>query len=122
MSRYGVFSGLYFPVFGLNAEIYGVNLRIKYGPKKTPYLNTFHTGKLHHLFAYETFLKYFKWRKCGADIELHKILRELRGIFFPQIFVFHFARLLMSATFLKNHFFCLTFFQPGTLKSKEILD
>ena len=29
MSKYGVFSGPYFPVFGLNAEIYGVNLRIQ---------------------------------------------------------------------------------------------
>ena len=29
VSKYGVFSGQYFPVFGLNAEIYGVNLRIQ---------------------------------------------------------------------------------------------
>ena len=29
VSKYGVFSGPYFPVFGLNTEIYGVNLRIK---------------------------------------------------------------------------------------------
>ena len=43
------FSGLYFPVFGLNMEIYRVNLRIqseywpeKYGPEKTLYLDTFH--------------------------------------------------------------------------------
>ena len=28
-SKYGVFSGLYFPVFGLKTEIYGVNLRIQ---------------------------------------------------------------------------------------------
>ena len=28
-SKYGVFSGPYFPVFGLNMEIYGVNLRIQ---------------------------------------------------------------------------------------------
>ena len=28
VSKYGVFSGPYFPVFGLNTEIYGVNLRI----------------------------------------------------------------------------------------------
>ena len=27
MSKDGVFSGPYFPVFGLNTEIYGVNLR-----------------------------------------------------------------------------------------------
>ena len=37
MSKYGVFSGPYFPVFGLNTEIYGV--------KKTPYLDTFHAVK-----------------------------------------------------------------------------
>ena len=39
VSKYGVFSGPYFPVFGLNTEIYGVNLHIKsdteeYGPEK----------------------------------------------------------------------------------------
>ena len=48
VSKYGVFSGPYFPAFGLNTEIYSVNLRIqpntrKYGPEKTPYLDTFHT-------------------------------------------------------------------------------
>ena len=34
MSKYGVFSGPYFPVFSPNIE--------KYGPEKTPYLDTFH--------------------------------------------------------------------------------
>ena len=29
VSKYGVFSGLYFPVFGLNREIYSVNFRIQ---------------------------------------------------------------------------------------------
>ena len=38
MSKYGVFSGPYFSVFGLNTEIYGVK---KYGPEITPYLDTF---------------------------------------------------------------------------------
>ena len=47
VSKYGVNSGPYFPVFGLNTEIYRVNLRIqsetgKYGPEITPYLDTFH--------------------------------------------------------------------------------
>ena len=32
--KYGVFSGPYFPLFGLNTEIYGVNLRIKYEYRK----------------------------------------------------------------------------------------
>ena len=34
VSKYGVFSGPYFPAFGLNTG--------KYGPKKSPYLDTFH--------------------------------------------------------------------------------
>ena len=29
-SNYGVISGPYFPVFGLNAEVYSVNLRTQY--------------------------------------------------------------------------------------------
>ena len=37
VSKYGVFSGPYFHVFGLNTG--------KYGPEKTPYLGTFHTMK-----------------------------------------------------------------------------
>ena len=36
MSRYGVFSGPYSPVFG-----FGLNTG-KYGPEKTPYLDSFH--------------------------------------------------------------------------------
>ena len=51
VSEYEVFSGPYFPVFGLNAEIYTVNLRIspntgKYGQEKTPYLDIFHAVAL----------------------------------------------------------------------------
>ena len=35
VSKYGVISGPYFPVFGLNTG--------KYGPEITPYLDTFYT-------------------------------------------------------------------------------
>ena len=44
MSKYGIFSGPYFPVFGLNTEIYGVNSPImgKRGLGKALYLATFH--------------------------------------------------------------------------------
>ena len=38
MSKYGVFSSPYFPVFVLIREIYSG----KYRPEKTPYLDTFH--------------------------------------------------------------------------------
>ena len=37
VSKYGFFSGPHFPAFGLNTERYGVC-----GPKKNPYLDTFH--------------------------------------------------------------------------------
>ena len=37
-SKYGVFSGVYFPVFSPNTG--------KYGPKKTTYLDTFHAVKI----------------------------------------------------------------------------
>ena len=44
VSKYGVFSGPYFPVFGLTTpylSIFSPNTG-KYGPEKTPYLDTFH--------------------------------------------------------------------------------
>ena len=44
LSKYGVISGPYFPVFGLNTERYSVfspNTG-KYGPEITPYLDNFH--------------------------------------------------------------------------------
>ena len=47
MSKYGVSPGPYFPIFGLNTEIYSVNLRIQFEyrkiwTRKTPYFDTFH--------------------------------------------------------------------------------
>ena len=43
VSKYGVISGPYFPVFGLNAEIYGVNNSVRNnGTEITPYSDTFH--------------------------------------------------------------------------------
>ena len=47
MSKYGVFSGPYFPAFGMNTERYEVSLLFspnagKYSPGKTPYSDTFH--------------------------------------------------------------------------------
>ena len=39
VSIYGVISGPYFPVFGLNTEIYGVNLRVKSKYRKIPTRN-----------------------------------------------------------------------------------
>ena len=52
VSKYGVFSSPYFPAFGLDAERYGVSLRIKsecgkIRSRKIPYLDAFHAVKKH---------------------------------------------------------------------------
>ena len=59
VSKYGVISGPYFPVFGLNTG--------KYGPEITPYLDTFHTVYIslynqnqNQRFCYNT-------GKCGSE-------------------------------------------------------
>ena len=59
MSKYGVFSDLYFSAFGLNTERYYLSVFSpnagKYGPEKTPYLDTFHAVQsLHHRDAFQT--------------------------------------------------------------------
>ena len=46
MSKYGVISGLYFPVFGLNTKIYEVE------PEITPYLDIFHAVRVSEFEAY----------------------------------------------------------------------
>ena len=56
MSKYGVFSGPYFPVFGLNTR--------KYGAEKTPYLDTFH--------AVNPWKKTCKKSPTGAAINLKR--------------------------------------------------
>ena len=52
MSIYGVFSGSYFPSFGLNTERYSVFTPNagNYGPEKTPYLDTLHAVAVENVF------------------------------------------------------------------------
>ena len=45
VSRYRVFSGPHFPIFGMKTEIYVPNTG-KYEPEKTPYLDIFHAVQL----------------------------------------------------------------------------
>ena len=47
VSKYENFSSMYFPIFGQNTDIFGVNIRIKfeygkYGIEKTQYPDSFH--------------------------------------------------------------------------------
>ena len=79
------FSGPYFPVFGLNAEIYPVNPRIqsKYGKirtKKTPYLDKFYAvlkslsflGELIYKNILETWLTALHDKVTGLHLENSK--------------------------------------------------
>ena len=58
MSKYEVFSGSYFPIFGLNIG------NIKYGPEKTMYLDTFHA-------VYVLYTAYMKKRENNIVQKLH---------------------------------------------------
>ena len=66
VSKYGVISGPYFPVFGLNTEIYSVfsPKTGKYGPEVTPYLESFH--------AVYIIFKLFIFSICFNDINSWK--------------------------------------------------
>ena len=68
--KYGVFSGLYFPVFSLNTEIYGVNLRIQSECRK---IRTRKNSVFGHI--------------SRSAIELARIIREIITIKFVGIFI-----------------------------------
>ena len=67
VSKYGDFSGPYFPLFGLKTR--------KYGPEKTPYLDTFHTvavktsiqNPAKHFFFYNNV-----YTKLKTNVKKHK--------------------------------------------------
>ena len=72
VSKYGVFSGPYFPVFSLNTR--------NYGPEKTPYLDTFCTGctqvyyQLFGLCGSYYFADYFgpiSWHNGNLSIKIY---------------------------------------------------
>ena len=69
--NYGVFSGPYFPVFGLNTEVYTSVLIQEYGPEKVPYLDTFHAVikvKIKILIDLEQLVFLFAWSPISFDM------------------------------------------------------
>ena len=72
-----VFSGPYFPAFGLNPEIYGANLCIqskyrKIWTRKTPYLNTFNAVVQNKTQNSFTFMVH-KENKRFSDIDSYQL-------------------------------------------------
>ena len=78
MSKYGVIFGPSFPVFGLNTEIYEVDLRRfpntgKYGPEITPYLDTFCAVAITHEM-FEAFV-------CNPSPEVRLVFSDISKAF-----------------------------------------
>ena len=74
MSKYGVISGPYFPVFGLNTG--------KYGPEITPYLNTIQAvfGSIDNVKKnWQTLIKIIHFRKTDL------CLCACQNVFDPHI-------------------------------------
>ena len=90
MSKHGVFSSLYFPVFGLNSEIYGVNHSEifspnagKYRPEKTPHLDTFYPVKLYEIHFLITLKKVsFLFLLCNTVFYFKHGVIQIRKIFY----------------------------------------
>ena len=71
MSKYRVFSVSYFPVFGLNTEIYSVNLRIQFEYRKI------RTRKNSHL---DTFHAVIKNRRVNTNKRTNKMMKNVDSI------------------------------------------
>ena len=69
--NYGVFSGPYFPVFGLTTEVYTSVLIQECEPEKVPYLDTFHAVikvKIKILIDLEQLVFLFAWSSISFVI------------------------------------------------------
>ena len=76
MFKYGVVSGLYFSVFGLNTG--------KYGPEITPYLDTFRALPLLEIFIFcAVIFVVMKIKSCPENLVLQLIIRRRCC---PQVF------------------------------------
>ena len=82
MSKYGVFSDPYFPAFGLSTKKYCVSVFSpnagKYGPEKTPHLDTFHavTGSS---FTSELFGLCYNCQNIASILQFVPFIKLNRG-------------------------------------------
>ena len=66
MSKYGVFSDLCFPVFGLNAKIYGVNLCIQSEYRK---IRTRKNSVFGHFLRSDPYFQISRIQLCETDLK-----------------------------------------------------
>ena len=105
VSKYGFFSGIHFPTFGLIAR--------KCGPEKTPYSNTFHAVLISSLISdYGLMRNNFKWLFVTFFSSVY-IEQSPREIFFPSIFrSCTFNLIIMKIGYIKMYYSEVQFDKP----------
>ena len=85
MSKYGVFSGPYFPAIGLNTERYEVFSANagKYGPVKTPYFETFYAVSCIIIYSFACQFSLHSWN-YNANTFHTAIIRSSRLVVFSK--------------------------------------
>ena len=94
LSNYGVFFGLYFLVFGLSTE--------KYGPEKTPYLDTFHEVVSILCKVYGTISISWFSKKLSENVKLRNVWSSSTLAFSSQCFSKHYLLLLIFTPAFKK--------------------
>ena len=127
VSKYGVLSGPYFSAFGLNTErlVFRPNAE-KYGPEKTPYLDTFHAVSPLIFYYYAKSVRILTFSGLyfpifGLITEWYLIQSEYGKIRTSNTDTFH----VMSTTTLFSIwyiFWCISAFYFSFLLSWRFLD
>ena len=95
--KYGAFSGSYFPVFGLNTEIYGVNLRIQSEYRKIPTRKSSVFGQFSRIAVINLF-----WTLFLNLTPRFKRVPFLLEQFFPVSFLLVMLKWSFQIKFLRN--------------------
>ena len=109
LSKTEIFSGPYFPIFGLNTEIYGVNIFRpnigKYGPEKTPFFRHFSCSDfiidVWQGPKYTSALYCMKFHQCLAHFQLYRSSHCRFSI--KKVFVKILQETLVPKSFLNNN-------------------
>ena len=107
MSKYGVISGPYFPVFGLNTEIYGVNICIQseYRKMRTRNNSVFGHFSRSDIFACGALSSYLIsdafFRPSSQEVFSGKYILKICSNFTGE----HPCQSVISITLLKSHFY-----------------
>ena len=107
MSKYGVFSGPYFPVFGLNTEIYGVNICIQSEYRK---IRTRKNSVFGHFSRSASKLSHGESLSCVLCVSFH-----LNYFLVVLYMLYSHCQVIIDYTYFvfpeRSHFLCVTSFQ-----------